>query len=115
MDDSNDSKPNFLRSSKSSPTSTPPNETTSLIPKPNDPPSNRSTSEGETYELEEESPTKQWLSEFLLLLRGSIPVIIAYTLQNSLQTFSVLIVGRLSPEALATDRHRSITNVILIT
>jgi MATE family multidrug resistance protein len=102
MDDSNDSKPNFLRSSKSSPTSTPPNETTSLIPKPNDPQSNHSTSEGETYELEEESPTKQWLSEFLLLLRGSIPVIIAYTLQNSLQTFSVLIVGRLSPEALAT-------------
>jgi MATE family multidrug resistance protein len=27
---------------------------------------------------------------------------LAYTLQNSLQTFSVLIVGRLSPEALAT-------------
>jgi MATE family multidrug resistance protein len=102
MDDSNDSKPNFLRSSKSSPTSTPPNETTSLIPKPNDPQSNHSTSEGETYELEEESSAKQWLSEFLLLLRGSIPVIIAYTLQNSLQTFSVLIVGRLSPEALAT-------------
>jgi MATE family multidrug resistance protein len=102
MDDSNDSKPNLLRSSKSSPTSTPPNETTSLIPKPNDPQSNHSTSEGETYELEEESSAKQWLSEFLLLLRGSIPVIIAYTLQNSLQTFSVLIVGRLSPEALAT-------------
>jgi len=31
-----------------------------------------------------------------------VPVILAYTLQNSLQTFSVLIVGRLSPEALAT-------------
>lgn len=29
-------------------------------------------------------------------------MILAYTLQNSLQTFSVLIVGRLSPEALAT-------------
>jgi len=94
--------PKFLRSSKSSPTSTPPNETSSLLPKPAGPQSASSTSEGETYEIEDGSRTKQWLSEFLLLLRGSIPVIIAYTLQNSLQTFSVLIVGRLSPEALAT-------------
>lgn len=37
-----------------------------------------------------------------LLTRASIPVILAYTLQNSIQTVSVLIVGRLSPEALAT-------------
>ena len=99
MDDSNDTKswlPKFLRSSKSSPTSTPPNERTSLLPKPTD------QSDGETYEVEDASPTRKWLSEFLLLLRGSVPVILAYTLQNSLQTFSVLIVGRLSPEALAT-------------
>jgi MATE family multidrug resistance protein len=106
MGGSNDSKswiPQFLRSSKSTPPSTPPNETSALLPKPNDPQSvNSSTSEGETYEVEESSPARQWLAEFLLLLRGSIPVIIAYTLQNSLQTFSVLIVGRLSPEALAT-------------
>ncbi len=39
----------------------------------------------------------QWI-----LLKTSVPVILAYTLQNSLQTISVLIVGRLSPEALAT-------------
>jgi MATE family multidrug resistance protein len=106
MSESNDSKswlPQFLRTSKSTPPSTPPNERSSLLPKPNDPHSvTSSTSEGETYEVVEPSTTKQWISEFLILLRGSIPVIIAYTLQNSLQTFSVLIVGRLSPEALAT-------------
>ncbi|KAI1416140.1 MATE efflux family protein [Hypoxylon sp. FL1857] len=44
----------------------------------------------------------QWLAEIWLLTKASIPVILAYTLQNSLQTVSVLIVGRLSPEALAT-------------
>jgi len=42
------------------------------------------------------------LSEAWLLTRASLPVILAYTLQNSLQTMSVLIAGRLSPEALAT-------------
>ena len=43
-----------------------------------------------------------FLAEFWLLLKGSIPVVLAYTLQNSLQTVSVLIVGRSSPEDLAT-------------
>ena len=104
MDGSNDSKswlPKFLQSSKSSPTSSPPNENTSLIPKPNNV-EQGDVPEGEIYELEGASPAKQWLMEGLVLLRGSIPVIIAYTLQNSLQTLSVLVVGRLSPEALAT-------------
>ncbi|KAI5860783.1 MATE efflux family protein [Durotheca rogersii] len=45
---------------------------------------------------------REWLSEIWLLARASIPVILAYMLQNSLQTVSVLIVGRISPEALAT-------------
>ncbi|KAI1806023.1 MATE efflux family protein [Daldinia bambusicola] len=45
---------------------------------------------------------RQWLAEIWLLTKAAIPVILAYTLQNSLQTVSVLIVGRLSPEALAT-------------
>jgi MATE family multidrug resistance protein len=108
MDDSNDFKawlPKFLRSKTSSPTSTPPNERSSLLPKPPKLISGSTTiaSEGETYEVDDhESPARQWLSEFLLLLRASVPVILAYTLQNSLQTFSVLIVARLSPEALAT-------------
>ncbi|PLN78450.1 MATE efflux family protein [Aspergillus taichungensis] len=45
---------------------------------------------------------ESWLAELVHLLRQSIPVILAYTLQNSLQTVSVLIVGRSSPENLAT-------------
>ncbi|KAI5804176.1 mate-domain-containing protein [Peziza echinospora] len=40
--------------------------------------------------------------EFLFLLKSSTPVILAYALQNSLQTASVLIVGRISPSHLAT-------------
>lgn len=35
------------------------------------------------------------------LTKASVPVILAYMLQNSLQTISVLIAGRLSPESLA--------------
>lgn len=46
--------------------------------------------------------TREWLIEIFLLVKASVPVILAYTLQNSLQTASVLIAGRLSPEALAT-------------
>ncbi|OAG09434.1 MATE efflux family protein [Paraphaeosphaeria sporulosa] len=45
---------------------------------------------------------RAWLSESWIQIKASIPVILAYMLQNSLQTISVLIVGRLSPEALAT-------------
>lgn len=51
---------------------------------------------------DDKSEIKLVLHEFWVLIRGSVPVILAYALQNSLQTFSVLIVGRLSPEALAT-------------
>lgn len=47
-------------------------------------------------------PRKLIIDELTLLLKGSIPVVLAYTLQNSLQTISVLIVGRSSPESLAT-------------
>ncbi|KAI5457586.1 mate-domain-containing protein [Mariannaea sp. PMI_226] len=44
----------------------------------------------------------EWLAEIWFLTKASVPVILAYALQNSLQTVSILIVGRLSPEALAT-------------
>jgi MATE family multidrug resistance protein len=46
---------------------------------------------------------KSVANEFWILFKGSVPVILAYTLQNSLQTVSVLIVGRLGPEALAVS------------
>jgi len=76
------------------------NERTSLLPKPND----ESPEEGDVYELEDgnRSQFQLLLAEFWILFKGSVPVILAYTLQNSLQTISVLVVGRLSPEALAT-------------
>lgn len=43
----------------------------------------------------------KWLQETWFLTKASVPIILAYMLQNSLQTISVLIVGRLSAEALA--------------
>lgn len=55
---------------------------------------------GESYIYMDEPPSQ--FSEFCYLLRTSIPIILAYALQNSLQTTSVLIVGRISPEHLAT-------------
>ncbi|KAK0745416.1 mate-domain-containing protein [Apiosordaria backusii] len=81
----------------------PPNERTSLLSKP---PSVYSTSTDAgrvgASELFTLPRYRLWLDELWLLTRTSLPVILAYTLQNSLQTVSVLIVGRLSPEALAT-------------
>lgn len=82
------------------------NETSSLLPKPHpggleEP---ESLLSGEICDLEDQgkSSTKLVLNEFLVLLKGSIPVVLAYALQNSIQTLSVLIVGRGSPEDLAT-------------
>ena len=103
--------PTFLRKPKSRKTlsaDTSPDERSALLPK------GRKDSEhpeepenGEIYKLldplsESKSPWRAVLNEFKVLLNGSIPVILAYTLQNSLQTISVVIVGRGSPEDLAT-------------
>lgn len=89
---------NPFRQSKQKPSSTdsPPNETSSLLPKTDDSP--------ESYILEESKQprSRKILTEFKILLQGSIPVVLAYALQNSLQTISVVIVGRGSPEDLAT-------------
>lgn len=89
--------PSFLRKSESHDHDDTPNERSALLP-----PSDEEWSTGESYEFEDGTKFELILREFWILLRGSIPVILAYTLQNSLQTVSVLIVGRLSPEALAT-------------
>ena len=40
-------------------------------------------------------------SEYWLLLKDAVPVILAYALQNSLQTLSIFIVGRLGSEELS--------------
>ena len=65
--------------------------------------SHRSDYENSTDSIVKESrhEMRLWLSEFLLLLRRSIPVILAYMLQNSLQTVSILVVGQSSTQALA--------------
>lgn len=74
-----------------------PNEHTSLISKPDD------ETYGRDYDGDgSKHAAKQHLKEFWRLLKDSVPVILAYTLQNSLQTVSVLIVGRSSAENLAT-------------
>jgi MATE family multidrug resistance protein len=83
-----------------------PDEETSLLPKKqNDGDQSDSQEEGELLDFlpEDETPTRKLvLHEFWVLLKGSIPVILAYTLQNSLQTISILIVGRESPKDLST-------------
>ncbi|GAM39632.1 MatE family transporter [Talaromyces pinophilus] len=71
-----------------------PNESTLLIPR-----SPNLERENDDWKY---SNKRLVLAEFALLLKASTPVILAYTLQNSLQTISVLIVGRSSPENLAT-------------
>ncbi|KAJ5832514.1 hypothetical protein N7474_000825 [Penicillium riverlandense] len=79
-----------------------PDEYTSLLPKlpDHDPAWNQHESD---CERTNKSSRGLFLSEFWLLLKSSIPVILAYTLQNSLQTVSVLIIGRSSPENLAVS------------
>jgi len=92
--------PNFWKSNKkSSEADSTPDERSPLLPHSED---ELSTGTYYDYDENDESQYQLILREFWILLKGSIPVIIAYTLQNSLQTVSVLIVGRLSPEALAT-------------
>ncbi|VBB75017.1 Putative transporter protein similar to C11D3.06 of Schizosaccharomyces pombe [Podospora comata] len=81
----------------------PPNERTSLLTKPASVYSSSSdTGHAASSEIFRLPQYRLWLDELWLLTRTSLPVILAYILQNSLQTVSVLIVGRLSPEALAT-------------
>ncbi|KAL8830952.1 MAG: hypothetical protein Q9170_005501 [Blastenia crenularia] len=99
--------PGFLQKSSSSTSSTEdsPNETSSILPKVSSAyGSSSGEEEGDSYTLDEsdEPTSRKVLREFKILSKGSIPVILAYTLQNSLQTVSVVIVGRGSPEDLAT-------------
>ena len=81
-------------------------ETSALLPKGGDESGNStSQEEGELFDvLDEDTTSKTHLirHEFWVLTKGSIPVIMAYTLQNSLQTISILIVGQASPQDLST-------------
>ncbi|KAL8869330.1 MAG: hypothetical protein Q9174_004353 [Haloplaca sp. 1 TL-2023] len=83
----------------------PPDETTSILPKHDDHYGSAEGSEDEgiyTLEESEEPTSRKVFIEFKILLKGSVPVIVAYTLQMSLQTISVMIVGRSSPHDLST-------------
>lgn len=89
------------RSDSFSSTKSSPTEYTTLLPKPTDLESHPDES---ISQADEGAPgSRLILNEFAILLKSSIPVILAYTLQNSLQTVSVMIVGRSSPENLATS------------
>ena len=82
-------------------------ERTSLLPKTQERTDNdevcSSHGEGELFDVYPKHGTvRAVLGEFWVLFRGSIPVILAYSLQNSFQTMSILIVGRASPENLST-------------
>ncbi len=77
-----------------------PNETTSLLPP--EQAAERLVDDVCQTKDEDASQYQLILREFYYLMKGSLPVVLAYSLQGSIQTVSVLIVGRLSPEALAT-------------
>lgn len=78
-----------------------PDERASLLPHED----NDDHAAGESYSIGDDTRGEFRLlaNESWVLFKGSIPVILAYTLQNSLQTVSVLIAGRLGPEALAVS------------
>ncbi|KAL8705099.1 MAG: hypothetical protein Q9201_001782 [Fulgogasparrea decipioides] len=100
--------PTFLRTHKTQetiPSESSPNERSSFLPKKNDYYGSveRDEEDGQYTLDESDKPTaRKVLTEFKILLKASIPVILAYTLQNSLQTISIVIVGRRSPQDLAT-------------
>ena len=80
----------------------PPSETTQLLSKHS---SRHVVDEDEDLCDGEEhgKPAWKWIPrEFVTLLKGAIPVILAYALQNSLQTLSVVVVGRGLRNDLAT-------------
>ena len=80
-----------------------PSEATRLLSKGSLASSHEDRTHDEGSYDEEHKPGWAWIPrEFVTLLKGAIPVILAYALQNSLQTLSVVVVGRNSREDLAT-------------
>ncbi|EPS32403.1 hypothetical protein PDE_07363 [Penicillium oxalicum 114-2] len=83
---------------------TPPSEYTSLLPKPL--PDPEDVLQGDNIGFEDDSNPirlRQLLTEFWTLTINSVPVIVAYTLQMSLQTATVVIIGHSSPMNLAVS------------
>lgn len=78
-------------------------ETSRLLPKPdNDTDEEQPPVDGEGHGLKGDETAKHVFREIAGLFKASVPVFLAYALQNSLQTVSVVIVGRGPPEDLAT-------------
>ncbi|KAI9679571.1 MAG: hypothetical protein M1817_005593 [Caeruleum heppii] len=96
-----------ITSNHVTPAHSPPDERSNLLSKAANDEQNepQEVQDGEIYDLEDggRPRSKLILAEFRLLFKNSVPVILAYTLQNSLQTISVLVVGRLSPMDLAVS------------
>ena len=80
-------------------------EATQLLPKINGADGAETPHEDDfAYQDDEEAKAPQWrlvLRELAILSRGAFPVIAAYALQMSLQTLSIVVVGRRSPQDLA--------------
>ena len=84
---------------------TPVDENTGLLPKQGngDVPAAGDGQDSEKYNARDAIPWgRDFLHELKVVFVGSVPVVLAYALQNSLQTLSVVIVGRTSPDDLAT-------------
>lgn len=96
--------PNIFRhnSAKAKDLKIAPDERTSLLP-PSEDSDDHATGETQSIGSDAKGEVQLVAHEFWILFKGSIPVILAYTLQNSLQTISVLIVGRLGAEELAVS------------
>lgn len=78
-------------------------ETSRLLPKPdNGTDEERPPVDREIHDLKVHGSVKHVFWEISGLFKASVPVFLAYALQNSLQTVSVIIVGRGPPEDLAT-------------
>jgi MATE family multidrug resistance protein len=82
---------------------TPPNEYTSLLPQPIDQEDANQVDHVWRRDNCKVTRTKLLLIEFWELTTSSVPVILAYTLQMSLQTASVVIIGHSSPMNLAVS------------
>lgn len=92
-----------LRTSRGGSPDDNPTEYTSLLSRPTDTEECWDFISQEAQCDDKQESRRAILSEFWWLLKSCVPVILAYSLQNSLQTISVLIVGRISPEHLATS------------
>lgn len=78
-----------------------PNEHSSLIPKPVDYETTRRRNDDGMNKISRSAQAKCVFLEFWILFKGAAPVVLAYMLQMSLQTVTVIVVGQSSPENLA--------------